>query len=73
MQVLKLIYIFVDGFRKIVGVDHGGLKIEKDDMEFSHPHFIQGHADQLDQIKRKVSGTKYSLFWRLNLKQTLSL
>jgi len=38
----------------VSNVDQGSLKIEKDDMEFSHPYFVQGKKNLLARIKRKV-------------------
>ncbi|XP_070575971.1 heat shock factor protein-like isoform X2 [Ptychodera flava] len=46
------------GFRKMVGIETGGLKSEKDETEFYHPHFVKGQPEQLEQIRRKVSTSK---------------
>ncbi|XP_075993371.1 heat shock factor protein 2 [Genypterus blacodes] len=47
------------GFRKVLQVDPGLVKQEKDGpVEFQHPHFKQGQAELLDLIKRKVSNTR---------------
>ncbi|NXP49432.1 HSF4 protein, partial [Heliornis fulica] len=47
------------GFRKVVNIEQGGLvKPERDDTEFQHPYFLQGHEHLLEQIKRKVSVVK---------------
>lgn len=43
------------GFHKKVSVDAGGLKLDKDEMEFAHPCFMRGHAYLLDNIKRKIA------------------
>nr|XP_009676516.1 PREDICTED: heat shock factor protein 2 isoform X2 [Struthio camelus australis] len=44
------------GFRKVVHVDSGIVKLERDGpIEFQHPYFKQGREDLLEQIKRKVS------------------
>ena len=43
-----------DGFRKVVKVDQGGLKVERDDLEFQHMYFQRGQEQLLDMIKRKV-------------------
>jgi len=43
------------GFHKVMSVDSGGLKGEKDETEFAHPYFMRGQEHLLDQIKRKVS------------------
>lgn len=42
------------GFRKVNSIDHGSLKVEKQDLEFHHPYFIRGKEQFLDFIKRKV-------------------
>ena len=44
----------LDGFHKVVSVEHGGLRVEKDEMEFAHPFFLQGNEGSLELIKRKV-------------------
>ena len=44
----------LDGFRKVTHVEQGGLKVEKDDMEFAHQYFIRGQEHLLEHIKRKV-------------------
>merc|ERR1719219_2004728 len=47
------------GFHKVVGVEAGGLKSEKDqEMEFAHPFFLRGQEVLLHQIKRKVASNK---------------
>ncbi|NWI67260.1 HSF2 protein, partial [Todus mexicanus] len=44
------------GFRKVVHVDSGFVKLERDGpVEFQHPYFKQGREDLLEHIKRKVS------------------
>ncbi|RUS72844.1 hypothetical protein EGW08_019394 [Elysia chlorotica] len=43
------------GFRKVTHIDQGGLKIEKDDLQFQHQFFQKGEQDMLQYIKRKVS------------------
>lgn len=43
------------GFHKVMSVESGGLKGDKDEIEFAHPYFIRGQDHLLDQIKRKVS------------------
>ncbi len=43
-------------FHKVVGVDSGGLKSERqEEMEFQHRCFIRGRDDLLENIKRKVT------------------
>lgn len=47
------------GFRKVVHVDSGIVKQERDGpVEFQHPYFIQGQDELLENIKRKVSATR---------------
>ena len=46
------------GFHKVVSVDSGGLKLDKDEMEFAHSCFVQGHEYLLEHIKRKIPITK---------------
>ena len=38
----------------MVNVEAGGLKQEKNDMEFQHQYFVQGKEHLLEHIKRKV-------------------
>ncbi|KAM9808155.1 heat shock factor protein 4 [Neosynchiropus ocellatus] len=43
------------GFRKVVNIEQSGLvKPERDDTEFQHLYFLQGHEHMLEHIKRKV-------------------
>jgi hypothetical protein len=37
-----------------VSIEGGGLKVEKDEMEFAHHFFMMGHPYLLEHIKRKV-------------------
>ncbi|XP_023569997.1 heat shock factor protein 2 isoform X1 [Octodon degus] len=47
------------GFRKVVHIDSGIVKQERDGpVEFQHPYFRQGQDDLLENIKRKVSSSK---------------
>ncbi|KAM4772267.1 heat shock factor protein 2 [Rhinophrynus dorsalis] len=47
------------GFRKVVHVDSGIVKQERDGpVEFQHPFFIQGQDELLENIKRKVSSSR---------------
>ncbi|XP_072264935.1 heat shock factor protein 2-like isoform X2 [Pyxicephalus adspersus] len=47
------------GFRKVVHVDSGIVKQERDGpVEFQHPFFIHGQDELLENIKRKVSSTR---------------
>ncbi|KAK2517956.1 Hsf2 [Columba guinea] len=49
----------VDGFRKVVHLDSGIVKLERDGpVEFQHPYFKQGREDLLEHIKRKVSSSR---------------
>lgn len=41
------------GFHKVVSADSGGLRVERDEMEFAHPHFVRGQESLLENIKRK--------------------
>lgn len=51
-----LFLFFKDGFRKVVHLDSGIVKLERDGpVEFQHPYFKQGREDLLEHIKRKVS------------------
>ncbi|MBN3292540.1 HSF1 protein, partial [Polypterus senegalus] len=44
------------GFRKVVNIEQSGLvKPERDDTEFQHLYFLQGHEHLLEHIKRKPS------------------
>ncbi|KAI0225643.1 Heat shock factor protein 1 [Lamellibrachia satsuma] len=42
------------GFHKMSNIDQGSLKMEKDDMQFSHPYFVRGKKNLLVRIKRKI-------------------
>lgn len=46
------------GFHKIVSVELGGLKCDKDEMEFAHQYFIRGNPGLLEHIKRKIASSK---------------
>ncbi|ELT96118.1 hypothetical protein CAPTEDRAFT_130381 [Capitella teleta] len=46
------------GFRKILNIEQGSLKSERDDMEFAHQFFQRDREDLLEFIKRKVSHGK---------------
>ena len=39
----------------MLNIEQGGLKVERDDMEFQHHFFIQGQPELLPHIKRKVT------------------
>lgn len=49
---------FSDGFHKITSIDNGGLRFDRDEIEFSHPFFKRNSPFLLDQIKRKISNNK---------------
>uniref|UniRef100_A0A8C4ZK85 Heat shock transcription factor 2 n=1 Tax=Gadus morhua TaxID=8049 RepID=A0A8C4ZK85_GADMO len=47
------------GFRKVMHIDTGVVKQERDGpVEFQHPYFKHGQDDLLENIKRKVSNTR---------------
>ncbi|GBP85553.1 Heat shock factor protein [Eumeta japonica] len=46
------------GFHKITSVENGGLRYDKDEIEFSHPCFMKGNAYLLEHIKRKIANPK---------------
>merc|ERR1711988_159975 len=43
------------GFHKVMSVDSGGLRGDREETEFSHTYFLRGQEHLLDQIKRKVN------------------
>lgn len=46
----------LDGFRKVMYIDTGIVKQERDGpVEFQHPYFKHGQDDLLEKIKRKVA------------------
>lgn len=47
-----------DGFHKISSIDNGGLKFDRDEMEFSHPCFKKDSPYLLEHIKRKIATSK---------------
>lgn len=55
--MLTCVCVCLDGFRKVVNIEQSGLvKPERDDTEFQHLYFLQGHEHMLEHIKRKVYG-----------------
>lgn len=52
--VINYSTVFIDGFRKVVGADQGGLKAEKDDWQFQNSNFLRRHPHLLENVKRKV-------------------
>jgi len=43
------------GFHKVMSVDSGGLKGDKEEVEFAHSFFMRGQEHLLGEIKRKVN------------------
>ncbi|XP_059469810.1 heat shock factor protein isoform X2 [Neocloeon triangulifer] len=43
------------GFHKKVNVEAGGLKVDRDEMEFAHPFFVRQQPQLLERIKRKIA------------------
>lgn len=55
-SLLFLFFLLLsDGFHKVVSADSGGLRLERDEMEFAHPHFLRGQEALIENIKRKVT------------------
>lgn len=52
------IFYKLDGFHKITSIESGGLKFDRDDMEFSHACFKRNHPYLLEHIKRKITTGK---------------
>lgn len=46
------------GFKKLVNIEQGGLKSDKDEMEFQHQYFIKDNENFLTLIKRKLPGSR---------------
>lgn len=47
----------LDGFRKVVSIEQGGLlRPERDHVEFQHPSFVRGREQLLERVRRKVRG-----------------
>ncbi|XP_029170843.1 heat shock factor protein 1-like isoform X2 [Nylanderia fulva] len=46
------------GFHKKVSVELGGLKCDKDEMEFAHQFFHKGQPYLVEHIKRKIASSK---------------
>lgn len=51
----------LDGFHKKVSVELGGLKCDKDEIEFAHQYFCRDHPYLVENIKRKVSILRHVL------------
>lgn len=50
-----------DGFHKITSIENGGLKFDRDEIEFSHEFFQRGHRELLEHIKRKIANSKQTV------------
>lgn len=49
------IALSLDGFRKVVSLEQGGLlQPERDHVEFQHPSFLRGREQLLERVRRKV-------------------
>ncbi|XP_043493987.1 heat shock factor protein isoform X2 [Polistes fuscatus] len=46
------------GFHKKVSVELGGLKCDRDEMEFAHQYFYKGQPYLVEHIKRKIASNK---------------
>ncbi|XP_015428913.1 PREDICTED: heat shock factor protein-like isoform X2 [Dufourea novaeangliae] len=46
------------GFHKKVSVELGGLKCDRDEMEFAHQFFCKGHPYLVEHIKRKIASSR---------------
>ena len=55
MYTQKSLSNFRYGFRKVLNIEQGGLKVDRDEMEFQHHWFIRGQPELLVHIKRKVT------------------
>ena len=54
----------LDGFRKVVGAEQGGLRAEKDDWQFQNANFIRSQPRLLENVKRKVQCLTYILYYQ---------
>lgn len=57
-SIISYLSTTTDGFHKITSLDGGGLKFDRDEMEFSHPCFRRDQPFLLEHIKRKISTAK---------------
>lgn len=65
-------FLYLDGFRKVVHIEQGGLvKPERDDTEFQHPFFIRGQEHLLENIKRKVTNVHVHTATRTSTRYTV--
>lgn len=57
-NVFTCVSVRADGFRKVMHIDTGIVKQEKDGpVEFQHPYFKHGQDNLLENIKRKVGSS----------------
>uniref|UniRef100_U5EZQ6 Putative heat shock transcription factor hsf n=1 Tax=Corethrella appendiculata TaxID=1370023 RepID=U5EZQ6_9DIPT len=56
------------GFHKITSIDNGGLRFDRDEMEFTHPCFQKEHPYLLEHIKRKIANPKQTIDDKSGLK-----
>ena len=52
---IVLYCIVLDGFRKVIGAEQGGLRSEKDEWEFFNGNFNRYHPELLENVKRKAT------------------
>lgn len=58
MHACFFFFMCSDGFRKVMHIDTGIVKQERDGpVEFQHPYFKHGQDDLLENIKRKVESS----------------
>ena len=54
-KIYPIVSVCSDGFRKVMHIETGFVKQEKDGpVEFQHPYFKHGQDGLLENIKRKV-------------------
>ena len=49
-----IFFYLLDGFKKLVSTDHGGIKSDNPEWEFHHPYFAREKSELLELVKRKV-------------------
>lgn len=52
---LQIELVLLDGFRKVIGAEQGGLRSEKDEWEFFNGNFNRYHPELLENVKRKAT------------------
>ena len=52
---LQIKLVLLDGFRKVIGAEQGGLRSEKDEWEFFNGNFNRYHPELLENVKRKAT------------------